>query len=62
MLKVSSFRQTKVYQEAFREGREETAETIARRLLTEGFPIEKIARVTGLSVAAIKRLKKKDTK
>jgi predicted transposase/invertase (TIGR01784 family) len=65
MLKVSSFRQTKVYQVAFEEGREverkETAEAIARRLIAEGMRMQKIAGITGLSLTAVKQLKKKRT-
>jgi predicted transposase/invertase (TIGR01784 family) len=63
MLQVSDIRHTKVYQEALEEGiekgREESAETIARRLLMKKLPLEDIEEVTGLSLAAVKRLKKK---
>ena len=55
MLQVDSFRETKVYQEAFEEG----IETVARRLLEQKFPLKKIAELTGLSVGKIKRLRKK---
>lgn len=55
MLQVDSFRETKVYQEAFGEG----IETVARRLLEQKFPLKKIAELTGMSVGEIKRLKKK---
>jgi predicted transposase/invertase (TIGR01784 family) len=68
MLKVSDIRQTRVYQEALEEGieqgrelaREETTEAIARRLLDAGITIDKIAKATGLSAAAVRRLKKKN--
>ena len=63
MLQVDSFRETRVYQEAFEEGiekgREESKEVFARRLLEEKFPLKKIAELTGLSEAAVKQLKKK---
>ena len=55
MLQVESFRETKVYQEAFEEG----VEAVARRLLEQKFPLNKIAELTGLSLGKIKRLRKK---
>lgn len=62
MLQVNDFRETKIYQEAFEEGREETKEAIAKRLLAKKRPLAEIADVTGLSVAALKQLKKKPRK
>ncbi len=70
MLQVSSFRETRVYQEALEEGiekgreieREENTEAMARRMMAEKITLVTIARVTGLSLAAIKRLKKKGAK
>ncbi len=74
MLQVSDFRETKVYQEALEEGIvkgmekgmekgvEQTKEAFARRLLAKKYRLEEIADLTGLSVTAIKRLKKKQGK
>ena len=67
MLEVNDFRETKVYQEALAEGMEKGIEKgteqtkgyIARRMLSQKVPVEKIAETTGLSLAAVKRLKKK---
>jgi predicted transposase/invertase (TIGR01784 family) len=70
MLQVDSFRETKIYQEAFEEGKEKgveegiekSTEQIAMRMLAEKFRVPDIAKVTGLSAAAIKRLQKKSKK
>jgi predicted transposase/invertase (TIGR01784 family) len=63
MLRVNDFRDTKIYQEAHgegkAEGKAESMEAVALQLLAEKFPLEKIAKITGLSPAAIKQLKKK---
>jgi predicted transposase/invertase (TIGR01784 family) len=69
MLQVNDFRETKVYQEALEEGREEgkrlgvaeASEAIARRLLAEGLSAAKIAAITGLTQAQVKKLKKQPT-
>ena len=58
MLQIDSFRETKVYKEAFEEG----IETVARRLLEQKFSLKKIAELTGLSEGKIKRLQKKPEK
>jgi predicted transposase/invertase (TIGR01784 family) len=62
MLQVNDFRDTKIYQEAHGEGKAEGLEEVALQLLAEKFSLEKIAKVTGLSLAAIKQLKKKPRK
>lgn len=66
MLQVDSFRETKIYREAFEEGKEEgelkKAEAIALRMLAEKISVPTVAKVTGLSAAAIKRLQKKSKK
>ncbi|HZZ82833.1 MAG TPA: Rpn family recombination-promoting nuclease/putative transposase [Gemmataceae bacterium] len=70
MLQVDSFRETKIYQEAFEEGVEEGIEKgiekgkaeVALRLLAEKVPVATIAKATGLTAAAIKRLQKKSNK
>ena len=67
MLQVSDVRQTRVFQEALEEGiqkgmekgREEERGAIAAGLLEIGRPIDEIAKVTGLAVAQIRKLKKK---
>lgn len=59
MLQVESIRETRVFQEALEEGRQEGMETIARRLLAKKYPLKEIADLTGLSAAQIKRLKQK---
>ena len=66
MLKVTDFRQTRVYQQAHEEGREEgrekgreeAVEAMAQRLFELGHPIAEIAKVTKLSLAKIRKLKK----
>ena len=71
MLQVSDLRHTKVFQEALNEGLEkgreeglqqsrELIETVVRRLFEEKYSLKKIAELTGLSVAAVKRMKGKD--
>lgn len=75
MLQVTDFRQTRVYQEAFEEGiekglekgrkegreegREEGIEVVARRMLEKGKPLTEIAEATGLTLAQIRKLRKK---
>src|SRR5262249_30504863 len=70
MLQVDDLRQTRVYQEGVEEGRtegrtegraEERAE-IAQKLLELKHPIAEIAKVTGLTQAQIRKLKKKPAK
>jgi predicted transposase/invertase (TIGR01784 family) len=58
MLQVNDFRETKIYQEARAEGREEGLETVACRMLEQKLPLKKIVDLTGLSLATIKRLQK----
>jgi predicted transposase/invertase (TIGR01784 family) len=62
MLQVNDFRETKVYQEALEEGIEKGIENVALRLLVKKLSLEEIAEVTGLSVAALRQLKKKRPK
>jgi len=67
MLQVTDVTQTRVYQEALEEGREEGMEKgmekgreeVALNLLKIERPIKEIAAVTGLTLAQIRRLKKK---
>lgn len=63
MLKVSDFRQTRVFQEALQEGREEGreegVEKVAQNLLKMGRPIAEIVQATGLTAAQIRKLKKR---
>ena len=40
------------------EGRKENAVDVARRMLLEPFPVEMIARISGLSISEINTLKK----
>ena len=65
MIAVTDFRQTRVYQEALdegkEEGRKEAIEKVARRLLDQKLPIAEIAAATELTPAQIKKLKKKAT-
>ena len=62
MLKVTDFRQTRVYQEARAEGKEEGraegVEEVALRLIELKRPLEEIAQATGLSAAQLRKLKK----
>ena len=66
MLQVTDIRETRVYQEALEEGREEgreaTALAVARQLLKFGRPIAEIAEATGLTAAKIRTLKPKAKK
>lgn len=63
MLQVTDIRQTRIYQEALEEGRQEgaeqKAEAIARQLLEMGRPVAEIAQVTGLTPAQVRKLRKK---
>lgn len=63
MLQVTDFRETRVYQEALEEGIEKGIEKgierVAIRMLDQGVDVKKIAEQTGLSAAAVKRLKRK---
>jgi len=59
MLQVTDIRQTRVYQEALEEGREEGREEVAMNLLKIDRPIKEIVAVTGLTLAQIRKLKKK---
>ena len=59
MLKVSDIRKTRVYQEALEEGRKDEKAEVAVRLLGMDRPLDEIAAATGLNLAQIKRLKKK---
>jgi predicted transposase/invertase (TIGR01784 family) len=58
MLKVSDFRQTRVYREAVEEGIEKGIEKVALELIKLKRPTEEIARATGLTAAQIRKLKK----
>jgi predicted transposase/invertase (TIGR01784 family) len=78
MLQVNDVRETKVFQEALEEGmekgmekgvkqgkqlgEEQAQETIARRLLARQFALQEIADLTGLSLAHVKKLRKKQGK
>jgi predicted transposase/invertase (TIGR01784 family) len=67
MLQVSDVRKTRVFQEAREEGleegreegREKEREAIASELLGVGRPIDEIAKVTGLAVSQVRKLKKR---
>lgn len=54
MLEVTDVRQTRIYQEAKQEEREE----IALRLVKRGFPVNEIADLTGLTRAQVRKLMK----
>lgn len=45
------------FEEAFKKGQEEVAEEVARNLLKEGYEIEWIAEVTGLSKEQMEKLR-----
>jgi predicted transposase/invertase (TIGR01784 family) len=62
MLQVNDFRETRVYQEALEEGAVKAIDVVARRMLAKGVSESEIAEFTGLSVADIRRLKKKPAK
>jgi len=62
MVQTLDLRETRVFQEAKAEGKAEgkaeTRQEIALRLLKEKFAVERVARVTGLSVRDVQRLRK----
>jgi predicted transposase/invertase (TIGR01784 family) len=63
MLQVESYRETRLFQEGVEEGLEK-GETkakiaIARRMLANKHPLEEIVKCTGLSLAEVKKLKKR---
>ena len=62
MFSLSDLRETKVYQEALEEckeeGKEEKARQIALKMLSAGFSIPEIARFTDLSPDAIEQLQR----
>ncbi|MBK1990384.1 Rpn family recombination-promoting nuclease/putative transposase [Sphaerospermopsis aphanizomenoides BCCUSP55] len=58
MLGLSELKQTKVYQEAVEEGREETTRKLTLKLLRIGMSLEQIAEVTELSLEQIQALQK----
>ncbi len=66
MLQVTDVSQTRVFQEALEQGREEGIEKgielVALRLLKMGRPIAEIAKATGLTPAQIRKLSKKSQK
>jgi hypothetical protein len=66
MLRVTDVSQTRVFQEALEQGREEgtekTIETVALRLLKMGRPVAEIAQATDLTSAQIRKLSKKSQK
>ncbi len=52
----TKFEETRVYQEAKQEGREEERQAIALKMLQENISLETIAEVTGLSIEQIQEL------
>jgi predicted transposase YdaD len=62
MFSLSDLRETKVYQEALEEGKEEKARQIALKMLSAGFPIPEIARFTDLSPDALKELQRQNAR
>lgn len=56
MLGLSELKQTRVYQEAKSEGKQEERQEIAINLLRRNLPLETIAEVTGLTIAQIQQL------
>ena len=62
MLEVTDIRQTRVYQEALEEGREEGREAVARKMLKLDRSIAEIAEMTGLTPTQVRKLGKKPQK
>jgi predicted transposase/invertase (TIGR01784 family) len=66
MLQVTDIRQTRIYQEALEEGRQEgsdkRAEAIARALIEKGMSLAEIAQTTGLSIDKVRKIGKKPKK
>ena len=66
MLQVTNVSQTRVFQEALEQGRQEGIEkgieTVARRLLKMGRPVAEIVQATDLTPAQIRKLSKKSQK
>jgi predicted transposase/invertase (TIGR01784 family) len=62
MLQVTDITQTRVYQEAFEEGREREKETMARRFLKMGLSVADVMRGTGLTAEQVRKLSKKSRK
>jgi predicted transposase/invertase (TIGR01784 family) len=58
MLQIKGFRETKVYQEALEEGREEGLREVALRLLAKEHSVAEVAELTGLSIQRVRTLKK----
>jgi predicted transposase YdaD len=56
MFSLSDIKQTRVYQEALEEGREEERLTTVRRLFGLGLSTEQIALGTGLSVERVRQI------
>jgi predicted transposase/invertase (TIGR01784 family) len=65
MIEIADVRQTRVYKEGRKvgkeEGRQEARIDVATRLLARDFPVSDIAEMTGLTVAQIRKLKKNGT-
>ncbi len=65
MLQVSDVRETRVFQEALEEGlekgRQDAIERMALQLLKLNHPVAEVTKVTGLSAAQIRRIKKKQS-
>jgi predicted transposase/invertase (TIGR01784 family) len=66
MLQVTDVTQTRVFQEALEQGRQEGEELgiekVARRMIDLGRPITEIAQATGLTAAHVRKLEKKRPK
>jgi predicted transposase/invertase (TIGR01784 family) len=66
MLQVTDVSQTRVFQEALEQGREEgtekAIETVALRLLKMGRPVAEIVQATDLTPAQLRKLSKKSQK
>jgi len=60
MLQITDLRQSRIFQEAQEEGREEGTEEVALRLLQMKKPIAEIVAATGLTPARIRKLKKQN--
>jgi predicted transposase YdaD len=56
MLNLVPFEQTRAYQDAKQEGRQEGLYQVARRLLEANFPPEQVAQLTNLTCAEIQQL------
>ncbi len=59
MLQVTDVRETRVFQEALEEGRDETLKKIVVGMLDADRPVAEIVKITGLSASRIRAIKKK---